>query len=559
MSAQTGTAPPSGPASQRFVDRARFRVLRFEREPNPIWIRELRQATRLARTPVILCVVAILVTLLIASIGGVVSQSSSPAETGSLLYQVFFSVAWSVVTLVGPAVAANSVASEREGRTWEAVLLTGLRPGVVARGKFLAAYTAIGMYIVMLAPVGAMAFLFGGVTTTEVIAAFVFLFFLAALGVAFGLAISSKMTSLRGAIVLTLLLAFPLSLAVFFTFGVGLSYLAHDAWPAVVSGLPVWLPTAFDRAPFSLEYAVFLVALPVSAVALPVWFLYEVTIANLASAADDRSLGLKRWFVVATAVLTPAAATPLLVMDASDFAPAVVLGTSGLSVYLTFCVFLFAGEPLGPSRRVLIHWDRERAGRVRRFFGPSIVTSTELLLAGGLASLSLLALVGALAIRGAATSEMETQLSQVSLFSTYAAGFVVFLAGLGAWLRVRSPSAAQARALLFAILFGVAVGPWIVAAVTGILAAGADEALIVASPSPFFAFVMMGAVTELERAPTIFAGILSSAGYALLGVLLFLAARRRCRAIVVEQRRLAMAADRVLAEEDEAALRGASP
>ena len=132
MSAQTGVAPPSGPSSERLVDRARFRVLRLEKEPNPIWIRELKQAARLARTPIVLAVVAVLVTLLMASIGGVMATSASPAETGSMLYQVFFSLAWFVVTLVGPAVAANSIASEREGHTWEAVLLTGLRPGAVS-------------------------------------------------------------------------------------------------------------------------------------------------------------------------------------------------------------------------------------------------------------------------------------------------------------------------------------------------------------------------------------------------------------------------------------------
>src|SRR4051812_14085165 len=203
--------PPSGPVSSRLVDRARFRVDRLQSEPNPIWIRELRQAARLARTPVILTVLAILMTLLIASIGGIVSAESSPANTGVVLFQTFFSIAYFVVTVVGPAVAANSIASEREGRTWEAVILTGLSPATIARGKFLAAFTAIGMYVVMLAPVGALPFLFGGVTATEVVVAFAGLFLIALLGVALGLAVSSKMDSLRAAILVTLLVAFPVT------------------------------------------------------------------------------------------------------------------------------------------------------------------------------------------------------------------------------------------------------------------------------------------------------------------------------------------------------------
>ncbi|MFS8071352.1 MAG: ABC transporter permease, partial [Byssovorax sp.] len=85
MSAQTGSMPPSGPASSRLVDRARFRVDRLKSEPNPIWIRELRQAARLVRTPVILSVACVLMTLLIAAIGGLVSAEQSPATTGVVL------------------------------------------------------------------------------------------------------------------------------------------------------------------------------------------------------------------------------------------------------------------------------------------------------------------------------------------------------------------------------------------------------------------------------------------------------------------------------------------
>src|ERR1039458_7599201 len=58
-------------------------------------------------------------------------------------------LAYFVVVVVGPAVAANGVASEREGRTWEAVQLTGLTAKDVARGKFVAAYTTIALYIVV--------------------------------------------------------------------------------------------------------------------------------------------------------------------------------------------------------------------------------------------------------------------------------------------------------------------------------------------------------------------------------------------------------------------------
>jgi hypothetical protein len=557
VSAQTGAMPPSGPVSQRLVDRARFRVDRLRSEPNPIWIRELRQAARLARTPVILTVVAILMTLLIASIGGIVSSEASPATTGVVLFQVFFSLAYFVVTVVGPAVAANSIASEREGRTWEAVILTGLSPGTIARGKFLAAFTAIGMYIVMLAPVGALPFLFGGVTATETVVAFAFLFLIALLSVAFGLSISSKMASLRAAIVVTLLLIFPITITAFSTFGVGLSFAAHRAWPGVADGPPVWLPTAYERAPFDLRYVVFLLLIPVTAITLPAWFLYEVTVANLTSVTDDRSTGLKRWFIVAAPVLTAAAAVPVFAVTTSERLGAAISGLSALLFFFSFCVFLFIGDPIGPSRRVTAHWDQIRAGRLRRFLGPSVIRSAWLLLLAGV--LGLLALTGLSAIALNATG-YTAEMGSVVVFGAYATAFFVFTIGLGAFLRARSSSALLARVLLFTFLFAVAVGPWIIAAIAGLVAASGPthDALIVAAPSPFFAFVMIDAIQHSTEGALIAAGVASMVGWAAVGLILIGAAQRRCSKIIRQHNATLAETDRLLAAEDEAAAAAAA-
>ena len=67
MSAQTGEDVPDGPVSLRLMDRAKFRLDVWRRDPNPIWIRELRQAARLTRTPIILMAVTIFITLIIAA------------------------------------------------------------------------------------------------------------------------------------------------------------------------------------------------------------------------------------------------------------------------------------------------------------------------------------------------------------------------------------------------------------------------------------------------------------------------------------------------------------
>ncbi len=554
MSVQTGSLPPPGPASTRFVDRARFRVRAWQTQPNPIWIRELRQAARLTRTPVILTVIAAVMTLIIASLGAIVSADSSPAQTGTVIFHTFFSIAYFVVMMVGPAVAANSIAAEREGRTWEAVLLTGLPPATIARGKFLAAFTAIGMYIVMLAPVGALAFLFGGVTAVEVVVAFIALFLIALLAVAFGLAISSTMASLRAAIVVTLLLAFPLSIAAFSIFGVALSAAAHRAWPAVVDGGPIWLPTAYARAPFDADYAVFLLALPLLSVTLPAWFFYEVTIANLTSVTDDRSTGLKRWFLVAAPAIAVSSGIPIAVATRSDRQAFSMAAISVVFTFLVFCAFLFAGDPIGPSRRVVIHWDRRGAGAFRRFLGPGVMRSAMLLLAVGGGCLGLLTTAGF-----AATSAWAPAASpipgSVLLFAGYTMAFFVFVVGLGAFLRARATTSLVARVLFFAILFGVSVGPWIVAAIAGLLREGHtnQDILVAASPSPFFAFVVADAGTRTDHEPLLVAGIAAMLAWAVVGIGLLAVAGRRCSAIIQRHEAILADGDRILAAEDEAA------
>lgn len=554
MSVQTGEASPTGPSSQRAVDRARFRWERVLRDPNPIWIRELKQAARLGRTPVILMVVTMLMALLIASVGGVASTNTAPARTGMVLFQTFFSLAFFVVAWVGPAVAANSIASEREGRTWEALILTGLRPETVARGKFLAAFTAIGTYVVMLAPVGAVPFLFGGVTAAEVVLAFVLLFVFAVLGVAFGLAISSKMQSLRVAIVLALLLGVPLSMLAFGSLGVGLSVAVNDLWNEVPEGPPVWLPTALARAPFGVEYVLYLIVIPLALIAVPAWFLYEVTVANLTAPNDDRSSGLKRWFTAASLVFLMAAVLPVFAVDADDLRAVAVLASCGLLVHFAFSAFVFAGEPIGPSRRVVSHWDRDGVGAVRRFLGPGIVRTTSLEALLGVGTIAVIAVVCSVGVELAGTRVMDPgeHIGQITTFCLYAACFLVFLVGLRSWLRTGNRAPVIVRVLLVAIAFGIAVGPWIIAAIGGVLGSGSDDALVIAAPSPFYAFFVLDVIGRTGKELHVMAGVVASIGWGAVGLLLVASSRGRAAAILREHDRLLDEAAARFAAEDAA-------
>ena len=557
MSVQTHEAVPSGPVSRRLGDRARFRVSKWRTDPNPIWIRELKQAVRLARTPIILCVLTMLMTMLIAGIGGIAATEESPSTTGIILFHIFFSVAYFVVTLVGPTVAANGIAAEREGRTWEAVLLAGLEPGMIARGKFLAAYTTISLYIVMLAPVGALPFLFGGVTATETIVAFLFLFLIALMAVAFGLAISSKMTSMRGAIAVTLLLALPFSALTFILFGPVMSMAAHKAWSSVPEGPPIWLPTAYSRAPFDAVYVLSLFVAPVVAIAVPAWFMYEVTIANLTSPTDDRSTGLKRWFLVCVPVLAAVGVAPILgAVTWRDTMGFSVLSQGVFFLILCFCIFLFQGDAIGPSRRVTVHWDRIRAGRFSRWLGPSVTRGSMLQLLVGTACLAALTAVGA-TLTGVRQYTSSEGAQQVVLFGLYATGFFAFMLGVGTFARVRASNAMVARLILTGTVLALAITPWVVAAIVGVFSSSSnrwnDDMFAIAAPSPVFVFFAMDKVDDSNPGIAPAAAVFCSAAYFLVGVLFMLMAKTRSAKIIHNHELMLAETDRLLANEDEAA------
>lgn len=491
-------------------------------EPNPVWMRELKQAARLQRTPIILSVVTGMMTLLICSVGGVASTTAEPAKVGVGIFHTFFSLAYAVVTWLGPAVAANTIAGERSGRTWEALQLTGLGPRRIARGKFLAAYTYISLYIVMLVPVGALPFLFGGVTATEVLLAFSILFLLAALAVAFGLSVSAKFQSPAAAIIVTLLVALPVSLAVYGGAGVGFSYAAHEQWPGVPGGPPVWLPTAYVRADFGLPYFVFLLLLPALTALTPAWLFYESAVANMGSPSDDRSTRLRVWFLTTMPALT--ACVSLVTWLSRDLAWTYA-GGALLWGFGCFGAFLFSSEPLGPSQRVLANWQRRGTSAFTRSLGPGVLRACMLLLL--LTAASLVANAGLGVLKAKTNADRDAVLA----FHGYALAFYGFVVGFTAWARARATSPGTPRLLLATALFFAFVGPWIAMAVAGLVTNQHDRAMIMASPSPSFAVSMVQAAsTSSPQAGLILAtGAACAAAWALIGVGLFAVAGVRVR------------------------------
>ena len=550
MSATTSPSPPARSSAPR------RRSLR-ERlgEPNPIWMREMRQGLRLGRTPWILLALTLTVALFLCSVGGVAtSNHASPAKVGSALFQAFFSIAYMVVVIVGPAVAANGIAAEREGRTWEAVLLAGLDARAITRGKFLAAYTTLALYIVTLAPVGALSFLFGGVTATEVVTAFVFLFLVAGLAVAFGLAVSSLMQSLRGALVTTLALAVTMGPFLYMMLGVGGCQIIHEQWPDVARETPIWLPLALTRAPFGLRYLILLIFVPLVLVSVPGRFLYAVTVANLTGDTDDQSTGLKRWYLFSTPAVVALAIVPISL--ASSHLDAVsILSICVLFLFTLFAALLFAREPHGPSRRVRVQWQRSNAGFFERFLGPGLAKTMVLVVLVSIASLIAVASLSGVLL--AAQERPDVHALHVLFVTTYAAAFLVFVAGAVAMLRARGTSVWVSRVVVFGVMFLVSAAPWVAAAIVGALSSnGEREALIIASPSPFYVFYMIDQVREYGQTPNwsrVFAGFGAEAFWAFTGLMLLWRASVRSERIIHAHDLAVARSEAALAAEDAAA------
>lgn len=557
MSIQSGSAsipPPAPDASARA--RWGFWLRRLGHDPNPVWMRELRQSARLQRTPVILMTVTVAIALLICSVGGIASVTTEPAKVGVGIFHTFFSLAFALVTWLGPAVAASTIAGEKTGRTWEALALTGLPPASIARGKFLSAFTYVGLYLVMLAPVGVLPFLFGGVAATEVILAFFCCFVFAALAVTFGLALSSKFQSSAAAIIVTLMVTLVTSFAVYMGLGVGLSVAVHDLWPSVQQGPPVWLPTAWVRAELGLPYLAFLVVLPAVAVLVPGWLFYEVTVANLAGPSDDRSTRLRAWTIASSLALTGCCSMVAVATRHVDWAKA---QGSFLFVFFVFVVFMVAGEPLGPSRRVRVMWERTQRSVLLRALGPGVVPATTWLLA-----LILVAFAACIGV-GWLTLSAPVDRTVMLAFDAQLLAFLIFLCGISAFFRTRAEGATVPRVLLVLTVVTAAIGPWIVLAIAGVVTRSGDAVLALGAPSPVFAFIL---AEEIARSSSnlsseITAAVLCSVGYALFGVGLLAMAAGRAQARMRQERerlsQLESMLDAELRAEQEAALAAAEP
>ncbi len=361
MSSATTTpadaAPPpvaAAPAPVAQAPRPDFleRIRRMFGDPNPIVVKELRATFRTALFIRFLYIITLIVGIIVLA-GGAAFASGEvpPAEVGHAVFQIFFGAALFVLSLVAAPYASTALTIEKEQRTYESLILSGMSPWRIVWGKFLAAYGSFALVLVALAPVVGIAFLFGGISPWHVITGYLGLLLVLAPAIAFGIAISARLSSTRIAIVITLLLFF-------FVAGAGtiissiLGEPARRAWGFGMVG-PFWFTDALVVRPFALDTFALLIVLPLYVFLMPVWFLLASAVAAVRPAADDRSTPLKVWAVASVLgnVALVAVAVGLSGGGVDAGRGGIVAGVLGGFVLL-FYALLLSNEPPLPPRLV---------------------------------------------------------------------------------------------------------------------------------------------------------------------------------------------------------------
>jgi ABC-2 type transport system permease protein len=157
------------------------RSLRERLLGNPMVIKELRGRMRGARAFIVLTIYLALMSGFVTLIYLVFSESfsltgpSQGGEIGRILFRSIVGVELFLVTFIAPAFAAGAISGERERQTYDLLRTTLLPARKLVSGKLFATLSYILLLLLAAIPLQSIAFLFGGVSETEVVLSFVVL------------------------------------------------------------------------------------------------------------------------------------------------------------------------------------------------------------------------------------------------------------------------------------------------------------------------------------------------------------------------------------------------
>jgi hypothetical protein len=452
----TGTPAAAQPS---LVQRAIDAVTVIARDPNPILVKELRSIFRTNLFIRFLYISTGLIAIVVLGGGALVATGSlPPAEVGKVVFQIFFGTALIVVVLVAPAYAATAITSEREQRTYESLVLSGMDEWRIIRGKFLASYASMFLVLVAQAPVVGVAFLFGGISFGHVVAGYAALLLALAPAIALGVAVSARLSSTRIAILIVTIVFTPTA---FFILGgvAAFGELAQRAWGVGMQG-PFWFTDALVTHTFELDVLGLLVALPIYLVGMPVWLLLASAVAGITPAAEDRSTPFKAWAIVTiVGLVVISALIPLLTGDPNDTGEASIAVGIAIFFPLMFVSMVFMNEPPLPPRlfeqRVKGSPLRWVAALVGPGAAPTLRFSLALLVLG-----TVLVCVAPMLTRHLywplRTDSLRYDLGLIALAIGNSA-MIVFFTGTGVFLRTYLRSGAAARILALTIFGTIAL------------------------------------------------------------------------------------------------------
>lgn len=148
---------------------------------NPVMLKELRERMRGARAFVVITVYlglmsAFALLLYLVQRGVLQSQRTSvTGELGRVLFIGVVGVELLLIIFIAPALTAGAVTTERERKTYDLLQITLLPRASFIIGKLESALSYIFLLLLAAIPLQSIAFLFGGVSETEVALAFVVL------------------------------------------------------------------------------------------------------------------------------------------------------------------------------------------------------------------------------------------------------------------------------------------------------------------------------------------------------------------------------------------------
>jgi hypothetical protein len=328
-----------------------------DRWTNPILLKELRATFRgwwfLAVHTAFLGLLAIAVVIVVLAFGD--EGNVQPARVGRWLHQVYVAgLALAAVSIL-PSFASTALVSEREQNTFEMLQTTTLDPAAVIRGKFLAAMVYTALFLFSSLPVWAVAFLYGGVAVTNLVAAFGLILALSALSNIVSVFVSAYARSSRTALMGTAAAGITLAAGIP-SFLLGLPE-PLQVQAALLLGIDPWIQRyTFIQAPAPWTTFLYLFAVP--AFLWTAFFAFSAISAtnHLKSRSGNRSTNLKVFYL---AFLVGAMALWWAIVGREAFtsswdrwaAVATLFGAAGMLA--TLSAFFAAEEPVHALPAVL--------------------------------------------------------------------------------------------------------------------------------------------------------------------------------------------------------------